>query len=67
MAPTEFTIARPRGDEGVRIFKVNGVEVGRADYDSHGWQGMDDQTDMFKRIARELRARVQHTSFGEDQ
>lgn len=53
-----FVIEQTFGDEGPQVFKVNGVEVGRCDHDSHGWEGMASQRDMFRGIARELGVRV---------
>jgi hypothetical protein len=50
ITPT-FVVRLPEGEEGEHIFVVNGVEVGRADHDTAGWEGMADQLSMFKKIA----------------
>jgi hypothetical protein len=53
-----FKILMSEGEEGLHEFFVNGVEVGSCDHDTAGWQGMADQKDMFKAIAKELGVEV---------
>jgi hypothetical protein len=61
----KFVLQLPEGEEGLHIFMVNGVEVGRCDHDTAGWQGMADQLSMFRAIAGELKAEVEE-DWGEE-
>ena len=57
----KFRINKPMGDEGPVEFFVGEAQVGGCDYDRSGWQGMEDQTVMFKKIAEALRSPVKTT------
>lgn len=60
MSTPKFVLLYSDGhEEGEHVFLVNGVEVGRCDHDSAGWQGMADQRSMFEGIAAQLGTEVQ--------
>lgn len=59
MSTPTFVVRLPEGEEGEHIFLVNGVEVGRCDHDTAGWQGMADQLSMFRDIAEQFGIEVQ--------
>lgn len=42
-------------DDEMVTFFVNDKEVGYADHDLHGWEGMDLATDLFKNVAVALK------------
>lgn len=46
-------------EEGLNEFYVNDVQVGSADHDSHGWEGMAEARRMFEGIAAQLGVEVQ--------
>lgn len=57
----KFRINHPMGDEGPVEFFVGEAQVGGCDYDRSGWQGMEDQSVMFKKIAAALGKEVEVT------
>ena len=59
MSAPKFVVRLPEGEEGLHIFIVNGVEVGRCDHDTAGWQGMADQLSMFREIAAQFDVEVE--------
>lgn len=61
-----FKIVCEDEDDGPYKFFVNGVEVGSADYDSHGGEGMRQAIKMFGNIAKQLGQEVAHV-FEEDE
>jgi hypothetical protein len=55
----KFKIVQEYGDDGDHTFFVNDTEVGRANHDSHGWEGMAAACSMFNSIAKELGIQVE--------
>jgi hypothetical protein len=58
MSEVAFQIVEREPDDDYE-YRVNGVCVGRANYDSHGSDGMSLARDMFEAIAKQLGVEVE--------
>jgi hypothetical protein len=49
-----------QGEERL-VFYIDGVEVGNANHDAHGWSAMEDMCCLFERVAHALSAKIERT------
>ena len=61
-----FKIVCENEDDGPHRFFVNDVEVGSADYDSHGGEGMRQAIKMFENIAEQLGQKITYVFEGDE-